>query len=144
MYKRQAIHHAFGHSSTRDIGRKSGISHLTVQKIMREKLLLYPYYLQVLNSISDTSFAKRVTFADFILNDPGIVSNIPLDLLFLGYLRERVYSQTRLETLDSLKQVITAEMNNISQEKLKNAVFHLLDRCVLIQENGGRQIEHLL
>ena len=71
-----SIHHPFGHSSTRDIRRKSGISHSTVHKIMREKLLLYPYHLQVLHSIPDTCFAKRVAFADFILNDPGIVSNI--------------------------------------------------------------------
>ena len=67
----------------------------------------------------------------------------PCDYFLWGYLKGRVYKDAPM-TLDALKQAITREIEAITPETLRKVMLNFRKRLILVQEQGGRHIEHLL
>ena len=68
----------------------------------------------------------------------------PLDFYLWGRLRDDVYSHGRPSNKEELKERIENAIESITNEELLSAVCGVLDRCLLLRENGGGHFEHLL
>lgn len=67
----------FGQASTREISATTGIPHSTVYKIMRVKMGLFPYKLQLLHAIPQAEFSRRKEFAEWLLSQPAeLIDNV--------------------------------------------------------------------
>ena len=271
-----ASQHPYGHASTRRVSQVTGIPHSTVYKVMRSKLKLFPYKLQVMQAVTDVDCARRKEFANWLLENQDILDRIlwtdeanfcidgsvnthncvvwgqekprvvlakrshspkvcvwmgiaadfrvapfffedtvdgaaylhmlqthvrpelaskrklsstifmqdgapphvkrevtdflrqtfteervisrnfrhfwpayspdinPLDYYLWGYVRGVVYQQGRPSSLDVLKHRIVAAINEIPQQQIRSAVYHVLDRCLLLEQEDGGHIEQLL
>jgi inhibitor of nuclear factor kappa-B kinase subunit alpha len=267
--------HELGHASTRAISAVTGIPPSTVYKIMRVKMALFPFKLQLLQAIPSDEFPRRKEFAEWLLSQPELIDNVlwsdeaiftldgyvnthncvvwgtqkpetvlthqlhspklsvwmgftshfrllpffftdtingaayldmlkthvrpqlakkrklsttifmqdgapshiakdvkqfllqtfgesrvisrhfphfwpayspdvnPLDFFFWGYVRHEVSNAGVAENLDILKERITAVIDGLPQQQLQNAVYNVLDRCILLVQQEGKHIQHL-
>lgn len=74
--ERQQSAHSLGVASSSAVARASGIPQSSVQRILRHRLGLYPYRLQVNQKLSDTDHEKRVVFARLMLSNNIDLENV--------------------------------------------------------------------
>ena len=67
----------------------------------------------------------------------------PLDFWLWDELKEKVYADNP-QTLDHLRRNITAEVNNITQDRLQSVFANLIKRAQKCVEANGFRFEHLL
>ena len=67
-----------------------------------------------------------------------------LDYFFWGYVRDLVYAEGIFSNVNELKNKIIEAYATVTQDQMQKAVYHLLDRCRLVVEEGGGHIEHLM
>ncbi|GBN97251.1 hypothetical protein AVEN_71306-1 [Araneus ventricosus] len=67
----------------------------------------------------------------------------PCDFLLWGYLNHVVFSSL-ITNLVELKSSIAQHIQNITTDTLQSVVEHAISRFILVVENDGQHIEHLL
>jgi hypothetical protein len=70
----------------------------------------------------------------------------PCDYYLWSHLKDKVYHGHLPHTVEELKEKIKLSLEEIAlqTDAFQNAVFHILDRLVIVKENGGQHVEHLL
>ena len=67
---------AMGSTSVRKVAAEVDVSKSSVHNLMRKRLQLYPYRLQLLQSLEPGDKPQRLQFAHWLLNNQNILSNI--------------------------------------------------------------------
>jgi len=95
--------------------------------------------------LKEQNFKDRVISRHCAIGWPPYSPDLnPMDYFLWGRLKDKVYRNGSFETVEDLKEKIIEEFDSISQEEIRNAVHHILDRCLLLIQEGGKHFEQLL
>jgi hypothetical protein len=68
----------------------------------------------------------------------------PCDYWFWGFLKSKVFHGTTFHCLDDLEARIKEEIANITQDQLRAAVLHFIDRLHAVIESEGGHFEQFM
>lgn len=100
-----------------------------------------PHYKRSVRDYLDEVFPERwIGRRGAIEWPPRSPDLTPLDYFFWGYLKDRVY-QTKLTSIDELKQRIQYEIDNMNPDIIQRSVDNFYQRLAYCQEVEGKHFE---
>ena len=118
-------------SPKKSIRRRSselGLTKSTVQRILKQDLNLYPYKLEIKQTLTDRDKEQRFS---------------PLDFFLWGYAKDNVY-KNKPTSISELKQEITTFMRAISADTCKAVIQNFAVRVRECLLRHGDHIEHVI
>lgn len=103
-----------------------------------------PHYARAVRNYLDAVFPNKWIGRRGAIEWPARSPDLtPLDYFLWGYLKSKVYVD-RPENLDSLKERISLEMSNITEDMLQNVKEEFYYRLGYCQQVNGGQFQHLI